>query len=425
MQEVSLRSYVRLVRGNANFRRLWLAQIVSELGDWLYAVAVYSLLLEYTGSAKAVATAFVLQTLPQFFVSPAAGILNDRLRRKQVMIAADCLRAAVVFGMLFMRQPSLVWLMYLLLFLETVLWAFFEPGRNAVIPNIVQPEEVAAANALSSTTWSFNFVMGFAVGGVLAAYFGRDVVFVLNTLSFVFSAGLIARMRFAEPHAENKPPFRVAELFDFQPIRDGMAYVWKSSNLRYTIFVKAGLGLMATNWVLLPILGERVFRIYHFGFSKAGFSQDKAGMLGMSLLMASRGVGAILGPLLAVSWAVNSQHRMRWGILIAFVAGGIGYLGLSVSQTVWVASMAIVLAHAGGAVLWVFSATLLQLGTEDSLRGRVFSADFAFMVVVMSISSYLAGVLIDDGFTVASVAAGTGCAMLAAGTAWWLTLRSA
>ncbi len=423
MQEASLRSYLRLVRGNANFRRLWFAQIVSELGDWLYAVAVYSLLLEYTGSARAVATAFVLQTLPQFFVSPAAGILNDRLRRKQVMIAADCLRAAVVFGMIFVRQPALVWLMYVLLFLETVLWAFFEPGRNAVIPNIVQPESVAVANALSSTTWSFNFVMGFSIGGVLAAYFGRDAVFVLNTLSFVVSACLIARMRFVEPHAENQPPFRFAELFDFEPIREGMAYVWKSRDLRYTIFVKAGLGLMATNWVLLPILGERVFRVYHFGFSKASLSNDQAGMLGMSLLMASRGMGAILGPLLAVRWAGNSQYRMRWGIFIAFAAGGIGYLSLSVSQTVWLASTAIVLAHAGGAVLWVFSATLLQLGTEDSLRGRVFSADFAFMVVVMSLSSFLAGVLIDDGFTVASVAAGTGCAMLAAGAAWWLTLR--
>src|SRR5208283_2827221 len=111
MQEVSLRSYVRLVRGNANFRRLWLAQIVSELGDWLYAVAVYSLLLEYTGSAKYVAFAFVLQVLPQFFVSPAAGVINDRLSRKKVMIFADWSRAAIVLCMLLVRGPHLVWLL--------------------------------------------------------------------------------------------------------------------------------------------------------------------------------------------------------------------------------------------------------------------------------------------------------------------------
>ncbi len=72
-----------------NFRLLWSAQIVSELGDWLYSIAVYSLLLELTGSAKSVALAIVLQVLPQFFVSPAAGVLNDRVSRKKVMIAAD------------------------------------------------------------------------------------------------------------------------------------------------------------------------------------------------------------------------------------------------------------------------------------------------------------------------------------------------
>ena len=64
---VSLSSYWRLVRGNRNFRLLWTAQIVSELGDWLYSIAIYSLLLELTGSAKAVALAVVLQELPQFW----------------------------------------------------------------------------------------------------------------------------------------------------------------------------------------------------------------------------------------------------------------------------------------------------------------------------------------------------------------------
>ena len=169
----SFRAYIRLLRTNRNFRLLWFAQIISEQGDWLYAVAVYSLLLEYTGSAKYVGLAFVLQVLPQFFVSPAAGVINDRLSRKKVMIFADWSRAAIVLCMVLVRGPHLVWLLYTLLFLETVLWALFEPGRSAVIPNIVGESELMVANTLSSTTWSFNFAMGFAVGGALAAYFGR------------------------------------------------------------------------------------------------------------------------------------------------------------------------------------------------------------------------------------------------------------
>ena len=73
---------LQLVRGNRNFRLLWLAQMVSEIGDWLYAVAIYSLMLELTGSAQAVALAVVLQVLPQLLVAPTAGVLNDRLSRR-------------------------------------------------------------------------------------------------------------------------------------------------------------------------------------------------------------------------------------------------------------------------------------------------------------------------------------------------------
>ncbi|HLK18026.1 MAG TPA: MFS transporter, partial [Bryobacteraceae bacterium] len=106
-----MQAYLRLLRHNRNFRLLWFAQIISEQGDWLYAVAVYSLLLEYTGSAKYVAIAFVLQVLPQFFVSPAVGVINDRLSRKKVMIFADWSRVFIVLGMILVRGPHLVWLL--------------------------------------------------------------------------------------------------------------------------------------------------------------------------------------------------------------------------------------------------------------------------------------------------------------------------
>ena len=81
LPSVSLASYVRLLRSNRNFRRLWLAQIVSEIGDWFYTLSIYTLLLQLTGRASSVALALVLQVLPQTFVGPTAGVVNDRLRR--------------------------------------------------------------------------------------------------------------------------------------------------------------------------------------------------------------------------------------------------------------------------------------------------------------------------------------------------------
>jgi len=397
-----------------------MAQIVSELGDWLYTVAVYSLLLEYTGSAKAVGLAFVLQVLPQFFAAPASGVINDRLSRKRVMIFADWVRAGIVLCMLLVRGPQLVWLLYALLFSETLMWALFEPAHQAVIPNITGESEVVIANTLSSTTWSFNFAMGFAIGGVIAAYFGRNTVFVLNALSFVASALLIRRMRFTEPHVANLAPMKLKDLADYSPIREGMHYVWKAPQLRAAIFVKAGLGLMGANWVLLPILGEQVYPVH-----RAGFSARESGMLGMSLLMGCRGLGAIIGPLTSGYWAGGIRSRMRLGILIGFLIAALGYVALGAAPNLPLACAAIVFAHAGGSTLWIFSTILLQLQTDDRFRGRVFSAEFAFSVLTMSLSSYSAGALIDHHVPVGQVATLTGCVVLVPAALWAYVLRNA
>src|ERR1700726_1128626 len=135
---ISFGSYVRLLRDNRNFRCLWAAQIVREIGDWFYTLSIYALLLQLTGHASSVALALVLQVLPQTFVGSTAGVVNDRIRRKRVMITADLIRAVIVLSMLLVRSRSLVWLVYPLLLLETIMAAFFEPARSSVIPNITR-----------------------------------------------------------------------------------------------------------------------------------------------------------------------------------------------------------------------------------------------------------------------------------------------
>src|SRR5437762_13279756 len=103
---ITLTAYGRLVASNANFRRLWMAQIVSEIGDWFYTLAIYNLLLTLTGRASSVGLALLLQVLPQTFIGPIAGVVNDRISRKRVMIAADLVRAAIVLSMLLVRSRS-------------------------------------------------------------------------------------------------------------------------------------------------------------------------------------------------------------------------------------------------------------------------------------------------------------------------------
>jgi len=412
---ISLGSYLRLLRGNRNFRRLWLAQIVSEIGDWFYTLSIYTLLLQLTGHAGSVALALVLQVLPQTFVGPMAGVVNDRLKRKHVMIAADLVRFGVVLAMLFVRSRSGVWLIYPLLLAETTMAAFFEPARSSVIPNIAAEGEVLVANTLSAATWSVNLLIGASVGGVVAAFFGRDTVFILNALSFLTSAFLIGGMRFAEPHAEAAAPLRPRDLVDFSPVLEGIRYIRSHPTLLPAVFAKAGEFMVGPSWVIFTVMGAREFAVHGHGIDAAG-----GAMLGMSILLGGRGLGAMVGPLVAARWAGERDHRLRLGILFGYLTVAVGYGTLGLSRNVWMAAACAMLAHMGGSTVWVFSTTLLQLHTEDRFRGRVFAADLGLGSLTFAVTAYLAGHFLDAGISARALAISTGLLMLlpAAILAW-------
>ena len=413
INSITLSAYLRLVRQNRNFRRLWSAQIVSELGDWFYTLAIYSLLLQLTGKASSVALALVLQVLPQTFIGPVAGVVNDRIRRKRVMIAADLARMVIVFLMLFVRSRSLVWLVYPLLFVETLMAAFFEPARSSVIPNITEREDVILANTLSSATWSVNLLVGASIGGVVAALLGRDAVFIMNALSFLASAVLIRGMKFEEPHAESAAPLRASDLWDHSPILEGFRYVRGNRRLLATIFGKAGELMIGPSWVLFTVMGQRYYPLrWH------GIDPQRGGMLGMSLLLGARGLGALVGPLVSARWAGHSQRRLRLGVLFGYLIVGVGYAALGASNTVWTACFWVILAHCGGSTIWVFSTTLLQLNTEDRFRGRVFAADLGLTMLTIAIGAYLCGVFLDWGYSAKLVAMVTGIVMVIPAALW-------
>ena len=416
---MTVASYWHLLRRNRNLRLLWTAQVVSEMGDWFYSVAIFSFLLELTGSAQMVALAFLMQVLPQVFMAPTAGVINDRISRRKVMIFADCARAGIVLSMLLVRTRGMLPLLYLLLLLESVCWSLFEPGSRAVIPNITEEDEIPIANALSSATWSFNFALGAGLGGLVLVTFGRETVFIVDSLSFVASALLIRAMKFAEPHADDLPPLRARDLMDFSPIAEGIRYVRRDPKLLATIFVKGGVGLAGANWVILPVLGERVFRVHW-----QGLSATQAGALGMSTLFASRGIGAILGSFLGGNVAGTNRARLRWTILAGFGMIGAGYVALGVAGSLLMAVLTLVVAHAGGSACWTASTTLMQRQTEDRFRGRVFSAEFAFSMLTLSISSFAAGRVVDRGIDVRTVAVATGLAMLLPIGAWLVAGRA-
>ena len=415
----SLSAYGRLLAANRDFRLLWSAQVVSEIGDWLYSVAIYSLLLDLTGSARSVGFAVVLQLLPQVFVAPTAGVINDRVNRRAVMIFADLARVFIVGSMLFVRSVEMVWLIWVLLFLETIMWALFEPGRSALLPAICHSDdELLVANALSSTTWAVNLTIGSGIGGLVAVLFGRNAVFGLNATSFVVSAYILSLMRVKETHTDQLPPMRFRDLLDFKPIWEGIQYVRRDVKMVATLLVKAGMGLLGAHWVILPVLGERVFPIH-----SDGLDPSRGGALAMSLLLGSRGIGALVGSFASGYIGRNESPRMRRGIFWGFILVAVSYMLLSGAPTLWLACLAVMAGHAGTSTAWVFSTTMLQQSTEDRFRGRVFSADFGGLFLVMSIVSFLAGVLVDTGSPIREIAFWTGVLGFVPAFAWLAAQR--
>lgn len=410
---ITLATYGRLLRRNRNFRRLWLAQVISETGDWFYMVALYAMLLEFTGRAGVLGLAFALQVLPQALTGPVAGVINDRVSRKRVMIASDVARFAIIALILLVRSPDMLWLVYVLLASETVMWGLFEPARNAVLPNIVAEEDMLAANTLSSTTWSMNLFLGSALGGVAAVWLGRDAVFALDATSFLVSAALIAGMKFTEPHMERMPPVRLRDLVDYSPMLAGVRYVRGQGRMLATIFVKAGLGATGASWVIFPILGSTVFRV-----TGQGIDAKKGALLGMSFLMGARGLGSLIGPLAGARWAGQQVGRLRLGVLLGFLTFGAGYLALAWVSWAPAAYAAVILSHMGGAMVWVFSTTLLQLMSEDRFRGRVFAAELGFCTAVLGTTAFAAGWALDHGVSIRTLIAATAGLTFTGGALW-------
>ncbi len=408
---ISLVAYCRLLRGNVQFRRLWLAQLISGTGDWFYAVAIYDLLLRLTGSASTVALAVVLQIVPMFLAGPTAGAVNDRVSRRRVMLVTDLFRAVVVLGMLLVETREQIWLLFVLLASEVATAAFFESARTAVIPTMVAGEEISTANAVASTTWSVTVTVGAAIGGFAVAFLGRDAVFLMNSGTFLLSAFFIYRMQIRETHLAEYAHVSWREILGFGPIAEGFRYVTQDWKLASLLTLKFGLGILGARSVLVAVIGSRELPV-------AGQAA-----LGMSALFMFQGLGSFVGPLVLGPWVGQRQSRMRWGVLVGYLAVGFSYAAFSAARTPATAWLTMVVAHAGASIVWVFSTTLLHLNTIDRFRGRVFAADLALFMVTAAIAAYTCGWAIDHGVAARTAALGVGVAMLLPALAWLVSMR--
>jgi MFS family permease len=368
--------YARLLRENPQFRRLWLGQVVSNAGDWFNNIAVLGLVLQLTNSPAAAGWVIIVQQLPSFFLSPVSGAIVDRFDRRRVMIAADLIRAAIAMGFLLIRRPDQVWIAYVLGAGLMTISSFFGPAQNAAIPNLVSREGLISANGLAASTWGAMLAFGAAIGGLVSAYLGRDVAFVVNAVSFLLSAALISSIRvsFHERDRDGR------EIRHHAPVWAGfgeaLGYIRQRPGVWTLLLVKAGWGVGGGIVLLLSVFGTQVFR---------------AGDEGIGLLYAARGLGVLLGPYVMRLFVGNDFRRMRRTISVAFAFVGVFYSLFSLAPTLALAMLMVTASHFWAGTAWALSSTMLQQLVPDRLRGRVFAIDNGLVMLTIPLSTLVVG----------------------------------
>ncbi len=371
---LTLRSYWRLISSNRNFRRLWFAQLISLGGDWFNMIALLGLVLKLTGSSASAGIVLAANMLPSFLISPIAGQASDRFDRRRIMIVADLARFFLALGMLFVRSPETVWLGIVCTAGIATFSAFFIPASGAALPNLVAPEDLASANSLLAASWGTMLAVGAGLGGLVSGALGRDVAFLINAASFLLSALLIvtvkARFSLTEVRTLGAHPFR--------DMHEGIVYARSHPKIVALIASKGGYGLGVGTIVILPILATTVF---------------KSGDQGIGILFAARGIGVILGPLLAYPFVGQSDRRLLIALAASMAIYGAGYLTLSAMPVLAGAALFAMVAHLGGGAQWVLSTYGLQRFAPDYIRGRVLSLDFGVVSLSIGLSSISAGYL--------------------------------
>ncbi len=395
-----------VLRTNRDVRRLFIADNISIMGDYFTYVALAGLVKDSTNSNLMVALVYVAFTLPSFFISPIGGAVVDKFDRKQVLVIVSLMQALCAVGLLFITA-STIWLGLLAQVCITALSAFINPAVSAALPNVVRnAEELRHANALFGASWGAMVFLGAAFGGYFSQTFGRTATFAVDIATFVIAAGLIALIKTpmqehtaAPARTPVRPWHDMLEAFHFAQ-SDHAIFALTASKATFAV----GAGAVSQ----LAILAADAFQ---------------SGDGGHGLLLAARGLGAALGPLLVTRLVRNNFSRLLTICGISGFAFSLCYLGVSVAPTLGVACLCIMVAHFGGGAQWTLSTLGLQMRSPDHLRGRVLAADMALATLMMGLSSIASGVL-GEFFPVRIAIAIMGGTAVVAASGFMLTTHS-
>lgn len=382
---------MQLLRRNRSFRRLWIGQIISELGNWFNLIAVLGLVRVVSHAAPEVTTIVLIARLaPSTIFAPLAGAFVDRWSRRTVMIVTDLLRVLVALAPLLIRSPDDLWIAYLSTALLSFIGIFFEAAKNAAVPNITGERDLLAGNALMFSSRFLLMSLGAALGGWTAAYVGYAAAFVINAISFVASAYSVWLVPDEETRQQRTEvtlaPVEKKSLYAsyWSDIREGWAYIVSNGVVATLIGTNIiwAIGGGASNLVQ-DRLGALVFG------EQNGYSQDSA----VAVLYFSSGMGLFLGMFLARRIGAYFEMKQRtigfigWCLFIQGIIYGLSGL----MPTLWAAGLLMMISRVLLGAEYAVQDTLLVRLLPDNLRGRVITTDRATEMLIMAFSTAAAG----------------------------------
>ena len=374
-------AFTALLRENRNYRYTWMGQVVSEIGDHFNNIAVFSLALAATHSGLVVSGIMLSRAIPAIMAGPLAGVLLDRIDRRRLMIASDLIRAVLAAGFMFASRYPEPWVLYLCSGMLMFASPFFTSGRASILPSIANKEELHTANALTQTTQWATLTVGTLAAGASVTHFGYEWAFFLNSLSFLFSAWSISRLRASRGHfrAERDALTEADVIRPWRDYTDGLRY------MRATPLI-LGIAVINIGWatggggaqILFSLFGEIVFN---------------RGAAGIGQIWGCAGIGLLIGGVFGHWFGKRSSFKAyKRAIVICYIVHGGAYVIFSQARQYWLALVFIGLSRAAVAVSSVLNITQLLRHIPDTYRGRVFATIESLTWSVMMLSMMAAGI---------------------------------
>ncbi|MDQ3614911.1 MAG: MFS transporter [Chloroflexota bacterium] len=368
-----------------DFALAWLGGLISMMGDWVLYIALPLYVYQLTGSTLATSAMFIAELIPALLFGSVAGVFVDRWDRKRTMVISNLLLAVTLLPLLAVRSADWVWVAYLVGFVQSSNSQFFRPAENALLPRLVDEERLLNANSLNALNNNLARLLGPAVGGSVMGLYGISAVVLVDAVSFLAAAGMIALIstsgRIERAGAATTEVAQRAWRKVWQEWMEGVTLVRRH---------RAVALLLGLNGVAL--LGEGVFSVMFVvwvGDVLGGGSRE------LGWLMSAQAVGGLLGGVLFGSIADRFSPVRLLGvgsIIFGILDLALFNYPLFVSG-IWIGIALIGLVGIPTIGIGAGFTTLLQRAVRDEYRGRVFGIMGTTSALLQLAGTVIAGVL--------------------------------